>query len=419
MIRDIILSQKSEIERRLNEKYINREVNLKGIDSDLINVVIGPRRAGKSFFCMHVVASMGGYGYVNFDDERLTAVSNFDEIIQTLMSVYSNPRILLFDEIQNIANWELIVNRLQREGYKLIITGSNSNLLSSELATHLTGRHLATHLLPFSLREIISLSEKSLTDSETRQKCLDYVSAGGYPEPWVKEVTYRDYLQILFDSVLFKDIVKRYKIRFSAALEDLAMYLISNLASELSYSSLAKTTQVKSVHTVGKYLGFMEEAFLFFKVSRFSYKVKEQIHSNKKIYCFDNGFYQAKAFKFSPDMGKLFENAVAIELKRQEFAHELKIFYWRNNEQEEVDFVVQKGLKVDMLIQVCYTAGESKTNDREIRSLLKAGKEFNCNKLLVITNNLEMKKTVSWFGLSADIEYIPLWKWILGQKPAN
>lgn len=413
MLRDILLNQKSELENKLKDKYAEREVTLKGAESDLINVVTGPRRAGKSFFCMHWVAQSGSYGYVNFDDERLTDTTDFDEIVQTLMSVYENPRLLFFDEIQNITNWELIVNRLQREGYKLVITGSNSKLLSSELSTHLTGRHIATRILPFSFREVVSLSEKTMTDNEIRQKCPDYLTLGGYPEPWVKNISFRDYLQILFDSVLYKDIVKRHKIRFAGALENLATYLITNISSKFSYRSLARSTQVKSVHTVEKYVAYLEEAFLFFSISRFSFKVREQLTANKKIYCFDNGFYQAKAFKFSADLGKLLENMVAVELKRQETDKDLKLFYWKNAELEEVDFVVQRGLQTEILIQVCYAPDEKNTNNREIRALLKASRELKCNNLVIITNTYESEKSVSWHNLTGKIRYIPVWKWLL------
>ncbi|MEI6436886.1 MAG: AAA family ATPase, partial [Bacteroidota bacterium] len=140
MIQDIISGQKAELERKLKESYLSRETTLKGFDTDLINVVIGSRRAGKSFFSMNTTKSGSGVGYVNFDEERLLKVENFDEIISAVKAVYADPHILFFDEIQNVDQWEIIANRLYREGFKLILTGSNSHLLSSDLATHLTGR---------------------------------------------------------------------------------------------------------------------------------------------------------------------------------------------------------------------------------------------------------------------------------------
>ncbi len=192
-----------------------------------------------------------------------------------------------------------------------------SKLLSKELASHLTGRHIAISVFPFSFLEFLKLSDIELTSSEIKSKLIEYVEHGGYPEPLVKKIDSKDYLSTLLDSILYKDIVKRYNIRFPAAIEDLAGYLISNIAKEFSYNTLTKVTRCKSVKTVEKYINYLEETFIFFKVNRFSYKLKEQMSSNKKIYCIDNGLIYSKAFRFSMDMGRLYENIVAIALKKK------------------------------------------------------------------------------------------------------
>ena len=176
-------------------------------------------------------------------------------------------------------------------------------------------------------------------------------------------------------------------------------------------------TSIQSVHTIQKYLGFLEESFIFFSLKRFSNKVKEQIKFNKKIYCIDNGFIQAKAFKTSPDMGKLYENAVAQELKRKELDNKLKVFYWKNPQQEEVDFVVQEDIKVKQLIQVCYDASNLETKKREVRSLLKAGKELKCTNLLVLTENYESIEDIEWFEIKGKVKFIPVWKWLVELNP--
>jgi predicted AAA+ superfamily ATPase len=364
---------------------------------------------------MHGLAETGSFGFVNFDDERLVSVSEFDEILESVMAVYSNPGVLLLDEIQNYPRWELVVNRLQRQGFQLIITGSNSNLLSSELSTHLTGRHLPTYLFTFSFKEYLGIFEKTLTQAEIGEKFVDFLNNGGYPEPWLKSLDFKDYLRVLFDAVLFKDIVKRHRIRYGNALEHLALWLISNIASDFSFNALAKITQISSVHTLQKYQQYLEEAFIFFTVPRFSYKVREQIRSNQKIYCYDNGFYQAKAFQFSPDYGKLLENAIGVELKKRSLESGSQLFYWKGRDREEVDFVVREGLNITSLIQVCWSAGQSRTHDREVRALLKASKELNCDRLLVITNDYEGKEHVHWFGLEGKVEFIPARKWLLNQ----
>ncbi|MCZ7385423.1 MAG: ATP-binding protein [Candidatus Methanoperedens sp.] len=413
MIRDILLIQKRELESRLKEKYIERADNSKKFESSLINVIIGPRRAGKSFFAVHALSKPDTFGYANFDDEKLVEITDYNEITNAINSLYNNPKYLLFDEIQNLDKWELFVNRLQRQGYALVITGSNSNLLSKELATHLTGRYSVINIFPFSFKEYLDAEDKELTESEIKEKLVAYMTYGGYPEPLLKKIEYRDYLSTLFNSIIYKDIVKRFRIRFVQAIEDLAVYLISNIAQEFSYNTLSRVTKCKSVHTVQKYLGYLEESFIFFKIDRFSFKVREQIASNKKIYCIDNGFIHAKAFKFSPDIGKLYENIVAIELKKLEMDGIANIYYWKSEQQEEVDFVVKQGTKIKQLIQVCNDLGDIKTKDREVRALLKAGKELGCKNLLVITEGYEGEEELNWFGIREKVRFMPLWKWLL------
>ena len=411
-IKEIITLQKREIETKLKEKYIERNQDLK-LDNDLIKVIVGPRRAGKSFFAIHFLNKKGKFGYVNFDDEKLTEVDNYDEIITAMNSIYDNPKFVLFDEIQNLPKWELFANRLQRQGYMLIITGSNSNLLSKELATHLTGRHLLTNIFPFSFKEYLKFEGKELTNTEIKERLSKYMFNGGYPEILSKKVELKEYLSLLFGSILYKDIIKRYKIRNPQQIEDLATYLISNIANEYSYNSLAKIGKIKSSHTIEKYLSYLEESFVLFSLSRFSYKVKEQLSSNKKVYCIDNGFIQAKSFKASSDLGKLYENLVASKLKKQEVDEKLRFYYWKNQQQEEVDFVIKEGLKVKQLIQVCFNIKDLENKNREIRALIKAGKELKCNNLLIITEDTEKEEKAEWFGDKATIKFIPLWKWLL------
>src|SRR3989338_1817624 len=186
-IKERAILQKREIEVKLKEKYIERNQDLK-LNNDLIKVIVGPRRAGKSFFAIHFLDKKGKFGYVNFDDEKLIEVENYDEIITSLNSVYDNPKFVLFDEIQNLPKWELFANRLQRQGYNLIITGSNSNLLSKELATHLTGRHLLTNIFPFSFKEYLKFEGKELTNTEIKERLSKYILNGGYTEILSKKI---------------------------------------------------------------------------------------------------------------------------------------------------------------------------------------------------------------------------------------
>jgi len=413
-IRDILILQKREIDLRLNEKYVERKTNIK-LDNNLIKVIIGPRRAGKSFYAIHLLKESNNFGYINFDDEKLNDMQNYSGLESALNSLYNKPKYVLLDEIQNFPKWELFVNRLQRQGFYLIITGSNSNLLSKELSTHLTGRHSLIAIFPFSFKEYLELEDTDLTSLEINEKLSQYLVHGGFPEPLVKNVELKEYLSTLFNSVVYKDIVKRYNIRNVKEIEDLAYYLISNVASEYSFNALTKVSKVKSSHTIRKYLSYLEESFIFFSLSRFSYKVKEQLSSNKKIYCIDNGFIYAKAFSISLDRGKLYENVVACELKKEEVNGRINVYYWKNPQQEEVDFVIKRGLHVDQLIQVCYNLKNVETKNREIRALIKAGKELHCKNLLMITENKEGKEKIEWFGDKASIQFMPLWKWLLNK----
>lgn len=417
MLRDIILMQKQELETRLQDMYVERtsEISPGGLESAVIKVIIGPRRAGKSFFAIHLLRQHGEFGYVNFDDEKLIETEDYDELIMNLKSIYVNPKYLLFDEIQNLPKWELFVNRLQRLGYNLIITGSNSNLLSRELATHLTGRHMAVHIFPFSFAEVIRSENRELATAEIKTRLDDYVLNGGYPEPLIKHLDQKEYLRTLFNSIIFKDIIKRHRIRYASGLDNLATYLLSNIAKEFSYTNLSQVTHCKGVHTVEKYISYLEEAFIFFTVTRFSFKVREQLRSNKKIYCTDNGFISAMAFSVSSDNGKKYENVVAIELKKQELDGRLAFYFWKNQQQEEVDFVIMKGARINQLMQVCYDLN-SETKKREIRALLKASKELKCNDLLVLNAEYESEETVEWFGIKRKVNFLPLWKWLLERK---
>ncbi len=409
-IRDIILVQQRDLEHTLAEPYIERVTSMTGQKSPLIKVIIGPRRAGKSFFAIHHLSRNRNFGYVNFDDERLGDLPDYDEILAAVDSVYGNPKVLLLDEIQNLPKWELFVNRLARMGYDLVITGSNSHLLSSELATHLTGRYLQTTILPFSFREYLRLFPQERTTQEKISAVYQYAQDGGFPEPLAKKFPARDYLATLFDSIVYKDIVRRFHIRSVQGIEDLTRYLLANIATEYSYGSLARITQSKSPMTVRKYLGYLEEAFLFFSLPRFSFKVRDQVAANKKIYCMDTGFVAAKAFRFSENRKKLYENLVAIELFRQQ--NGTSIFYWKNVQQEEVDFVVQKENRVTVLIQVCADLNDEKTKSREIRALVKASRELHCNNLLILSEQEEKTGETEWFGMRGTIRYVPLWKWL-------
>ena len=416
MLRDIVLMQKRELEQRLDERFIPREVHVPpGLD-DLVCVVLGPRRAGKSFFAMHHQKTQGSFGYVNFDDERLVRLDDFDSLVAAVDSVYGQPRRLLLDEIQNIPRWELLVNRLQRQGYRLTVTGSNAHLLSSELATHLTGRHFPVVIFPFSFSEFLQAQGGELTAVEIAEAFRTYAENGGFPEPVVKGMPHGDYLRTLVRSTLYKDVVVRHRIRSPQGLEDLSGYLMANAAQRFSWRTLADVVGGRSVHTVRKYFDHMAEAFLFFALPRFSFKVREQAKAARKVYCVDNGMISSTAFRTSANLGWMYENLVAVALRKCELEGRLRAYYWQGAGQEEVDFIIQRDRTVTQLIQVCVDLDNPVVYARESRSLLKAGDALGCKDLLILTDSEDSERDASWYGLRGHIRILPIWRWALEQR---
>ena len=414
MLRDVVELQRRELEARLQEPYVERQLAIPLGDDSLIRVIIGPRRCGKSFLAMRSLGQAASRGYLNFDDERLVGLTDFDQLIAAVNAVCGNPRHLLLDEIQNLKGWELFVNRLQRQGFRLILTGSNAHLLSSELATHLTGRHLPFRLFPFSFGESLPTLGSTLTEAETAEALRSYAQTGGFPEPMLRDLDQGFYLRTLWDSILYKDILRRHRIRSVAGIEDLATYLLANVAREYSLNRLTAVTRSKSVHTVAKYIGYLEKSFLFFSLPRFSFKAREQARANRKIYCIDNGFVTTRTGQFTPDLGRLAENLVAIDLHKQALDGRCEVFFWKDARQWEVDFVVKEGRQVARLIQVCWDLSRKETREREMRSLLRASAALSCDDLLVLTAQEQSEEEVEWHGTKRTIRLLPLWRWLAG-----
>lgn len=415
-MKDIVLGHKAERDELLKAEYVQREGlqnARKSMKNNLIKVIVGPRRAGKSVFAIQMLEGQD-FAYLNFDDERLLGISDYDDILKAVRQVYGEIKTILFDEIQNLNKWELFLNRLHRKGLNLVITGSNSRLLSRELATHLTGRHIQFQLLPFAFSEFLRARNFVIDDTlamKERQGMVlnllnEYLDKGGYPEVLIKNVDPKSYITTLVESILFKDIVKRYNVRYSKKLYDLGIYLITNHSSEFSYTRLKNTLEFRSVHTVENYTNYLNEAFLIFNTERFSYKIKEQMRSPKKVYAYDTGMINAIKFKTTPDTGRLIENLAAIELLRRG-----KEFYcYRTRDGKEVDFAVKEGLKIGQLIQICYDIDQYMTKKREINALIKAAYETKCKSLLVLTWDYEAKEKSD----DNQINYLPLWKWLVG-----
>ena len=412
-IKNILQTQKEDIERELQQNIIPRlglQFGKKALVQPNVLAVVGVRRCGKSIFS-HLLANHlhSKVGYVNFFDERFIGVASkdLDTILQAMYELFGDVEILIFDEIQEIKGWERFISRL-RNSKKIIITGSNAQLLQGELATYLTGRHLDFNLYPLSFKEIIGTTDKTITTTqkaEIRNKLEGYILGSGFPEylKFGKMI-----IQTIYADIITKDCLIRYPIKEEEAFRKLAHYLVSNFSQECTFSKLSKIVGIKDVHTVRNYTRYLEEAFLVFFVERYSPKLKQQMIAPKKIFVVDHGIPNAVGFSISPDKGKIYENIVFIELLRRK-TYQRKYYYFKDHQQYEVDFVIKEGNKITELIQVCFNIQDEKTKNREIRGLEKASKELACPTLTIITNNEEKKEKIN----GKTISYIPLWKWLL------
>lgn len=392
-MKNIVLKQRTERDDLASRPYYTRK-HIQDIapflESSVPKLITGPRRAGKSVYAMQILSDKN-YAYLNFDDTLLLGAFDEGSVMQALAEVYPGYEYLLLDEVQNLHSWDAWVAKLYRRGVNLVITGSNANLLSSEMATLLTGRYLEIKILPFSMEETLNYRgapiNAELPDERARLalEMDDYLKKGGYPEIVKNREIEQAYLSAMFDSIILKDVAQRHKIRKITELYDLADYLISNYSNPLSYNEIAKELSLGSVTTVKKFCGYLAEPYLFFYLPRYDNKLKEMKKAPRKVYVIDNGFIYTRSFELSSNNGRQLENMVFIELLRRGFDLKKSLFYYRTSNDKEVDFVTRDGRKVTSLIQVSYDISKTKTRERELDALVKASEELKCDNLLLIT----------------------------------
>ena len=413
-MKNILLNQRQERDNLLSHPYLSRHTNhdFEGLlSSKQIKLITGPRRSGKSTQALLMLRGKN-FAYLNFDDNAL--LSRWDEelVMAMLSDVYPGYEYLLLDEVQNLDNWDLWVSKLYRNGVNMVITGSNAKLLSSEMATVLTGRYLQVQMYPFSLGEFFDYFRLHPSRSEVKTQQLkqaqdDYLRNGGYPETVEARSITQSYLSTLFDSIVWKDVAKRHKVRNVTDLNDLAMYLVSNFCNPLSYNDVATDLGLSSVSTTKKYMGYLNEPYLFFYLPRYNNKLKLMKKAPQKVYLVDNGFVAAKAFSLSENLGRLLENQVFVELLRRGYDTEKSLFYYRSRNDKETDFVTRNGNRIESLIQVCYDLSSPKTEKREVDSLIECAGELKCNNLYIITWDEE--RTIEKDGYV--IQVVPVMQW--------
>jgi len=416
----ILTDQKEEFARTPLQLQISRdEEKLINLESNVAQVVIGVRRSGKSTICQRVILLSGQpFGYVNFDDERLEGLQarELDEILKTLYRINGDFKILFLDEAQDVKGWHLFVNRMLRSGMKVVLTGSNANLLSSDLTTYLTGRYNEVSLYPFSFAEYckaknIDTASVSTRSQALRQRALDeYMSVGGLPEV-VLNGEGKGYVMSLLNAIITKDIKKRHNIQYIATLQEMAGSLLDRYCQEISLNDIAKEYSLKSVHTAKQYISYLEEAFLIRVIHKYSFKSSERANG-RKIYAIDLAFATNRDDITATDnLGWRLENIVLLELLRRIDRQYQSLFYIKKDRQFEVDFVICEQHRVIELVQVAHHIGApgTKLYRRELGGLVKGAALTGCNKLKLIVME-GSRQTMTEEG--ETVEVIPAAEWL-------
>jgi len=401
---------------------------LRYLNTDLVCVVTGARRSGKSYIMRQAVKRLIDTGVerneilmINFEDPRfpkldVTLLQKIYETYLEFLSPKETPYIFL-DEVQEVEGWEKWVRTMReiKKG-KIVVSGSNAKLLSKELATLLTGLHIDLTIFPLSFKEFLSFNDVNFKNKleievravEIKSLLRKYFEFGSFPEVVLNKEK-KEILMRYYDDVINKDLIKRYKIRKVEQMKSLSRFYLTNVSNLTTFSSLEKHLNI-STDTIEKFSEYLADAYLLFLLKRFSYKVREQDKSPKKVYSIDIGLANTVGYRFSENLGRLAENIVFLELKRKAQNNpNFEIFYWKDEYHKEVDFVIKEGLKVTQLIQVCFNILDEKTKRREIGALIKAMNEFELNEGIVITEDFKSEQEIE----GKRILFFPLWKWLI------
>lgn len=414
LLKSIIIDQRSTFESR--ETGIEREIlsKLKKIiKSKQITLITGLRRVGKSTLLAQIAKNYfnSNFYYLSFEDERLShfTVKDFELLYQVMLEEYGDQQYFLLDEIQNIPEWERFVRRMHDSGYNFIVTGSNASLLSRELGTRLTGRYIQLDLYPFSFREYLALKQykvgRTTKDKISMARHLKkYLNTGGIPSAILyPEINIH---QSLYNDVIYRDIVSRYNLENASSIKELGSYLLSNVSSLISYNKLKDLLKLGSVTTVKNYIEYFVDGWLFFVVNKYAYSVKEQSIAAKKIYGIDNGITNTLGFSFSSNTGRLLENLVYIQLKRNYNS----IYYYKTKTGKEVDFYLPKQ---GMLIQVSQNIDRQETLNRELLALIEAKKELDVGNIRLKTTIITLEPATRDTSIPSSVKLINLSDFLL------
>ena len=408
ILSQIVLEQEKIFQKDL--QIIPRKIPENIRKSPKIIVITGVRRSGKSTLLRQLSKHYTHYNYINFEDERLIDFTyhDFNTLLEVFLSLNPKSNTFFFDEIQEVNGWEKFIRRLFTEGYKIYVTGSNATLLSSEIATSITGRNLKIELYPFSFKEYLSYHTTPIKPIMTTKEkaalskqCKEYLYYGGFPEI----LHSKDFEEInqIYQDIIIKDLLVRRKIRDSKDFRELALFLLSNISTKISYHNLKELLEFSTTSKVKNYVDFLCEAYIFFTINKYDPSIKKQMVNKKKIYAVDTGIVNAVSFQFSENKGRVLENAVFLELKRRY----KDIYYFEGK--NECDFIIKSGRTITQAIQVADSLSEPKTRKREIEGLLSAMDFFDLKKGCIITSDTEEHLNKD----NKHITIIPFWKWSL------
>lgn len=430
IIKTLLIEWKERKLPSVFDRDINLDMHMESRPNKII-AITGFRRTGKTYSMMYAIKELlkestkENVIYLNFEDERIPEKTEFlTMLIPTINELFKGElKFLFLDEIQNIPNWSKWLRRVyDAEDIRFFVSGSSSKMSSKEIPTELRGRFLEIKMFPLSFKEFLrfkglefdikTINYSDKQKSELMKALNEFHEYGSLPEIVLAEEGRKtDIANSYYQTVVRRDIVERYRVKNEEALKALLRLLLNSTKYSISkmYNNLKALHYEVGKTTLQRYLGYIENSFFMFSVPIFSYKIKDQMQYARKNYFVDLVFISKLSSKFTKDFGRLYENSVAIELKRRD----KEFYYWENPKKQEVDFVIVEGAKAKQLIQVCYNADTLETRKREIRSLIQASKELKCKNLAVITEDCEDETEEEWFGIKRKIKFIPLWKWLL------
>lgn len=410
-LKNIIKEIINDFQLRKFDEIISRDMEIP-VDTGKIVSISGIRRSGKTYLMFEVIKKLKQKGidskkliYINFEDERLNIkIEELDLILQSQRELYPDMELkncfYFFDEIQNVDGWEKFVRRLyDTVSTNVFITGSNSKLLSSEIATSLRGRTINYEVFPLSFKEYLKFRKIDDKKFDTKSKSLlanafnEYLLCGGYPEVIGYEDTIRDKtLQTYYQVMIYKDLTERYNVPDLSILNYFLSRVVNNLTKPTSvnkiFNELKSNGYKTSKNILYEYLEWIEAVYFTLKVQKFDHSLIKREKSEKKYYIIDNGLVNAVTYNFSKDYGKLLENLIAIHLKAQ---YNKNVYFFKDN--VECDFLVIDRDKPLYAIQVCWDISDKDTLKREIKGLVTACKFIGLTEGLIISMNEDYELT--------------------------